>query len=164
MSQHAEIQQRDEQPYVGIRTQVPMDGIAGAVDQAFPALFGWLGQRDIAPAGAPFIRYHVIDMMASLDIEMGVPVAAPIAGDDSVTAGALPAGRYVVLRHVGHYDGLIDSNAELQRWARQQAVALESRDTPQGDAFAGRFEQYLTNPAEEPDPAKWQVDVAYLIA
>lgn len=164
MSQHVEIQQRDAQPYVGIRVQVPMDGISVAVDQAFPALFGWLGQRGIAPAGAPFIRYHVIDMTSELDIEMGVPVAAPIAGDDTVTAGALPAGRYVVLRHVGHYDGLIDSNAELQRWAREQGVTLASTETPRGDAFAGRFEQYLTNPAEEPDPSKFEVDVAYLTA
>jgi effector-binding domain-containing protein len=117
---------------VGIRTSVTTDGIAAAVDQAFPELFGWLGQRGIEPAGAPLIRFHVIDMMAELDIEMGVPVAAPPEGDDRVKAGALPAGRYVVLRHVGHYDGLIDSNAELQRWARQQGVALESRENAAG--------------------------------
>lgn len=164
MSQHVEIQQRDEQPYVGIRTRVPLDGISAAVDQAFPELFGWLGQRGIAPAGAPFIRYHVIDMMTELDIEMGVPVAARAEGDDRVKAGALRAGRYVVLRHVGDFDGLLASNAELQQWAEQQGVALEGSETPAGTAFAGRFEQYLTNPAEEPDPAKWQVDVAFLVA
>jgi hypothetical protein len=26
----------------------------------------------------------------------------------------------------------------------------------------GRAEHYLTNPSAEPDPAKWEVDVAYL--
>lgn len=164
MSQHLEIQQRGEQRYVGIRAQVTLDGVSRAVDQGFPELFGWLGRRGIAPAGAPFIRYHVIDMMSELDIEMGVPVAAPVEGDDRVRAGALPAGRYVVLRHVGSYDGLIESNEELQRWAEQQGVTLEHSETSKGTAFSGRFEQYLTNPAEEPDPAKWQVDVAFLVA
>jgi effector-binding domain-containing protein len=95
---------------------------------------------------------------------MGVPVAARAEGDDRVKAGALPAGRYVVLWHVGDFDGLIASNAELLQWAEQQGVALEGSETPAGTVFAGRFEQYLTNPAEEPDPAKWQVDVASLMA
>ena len=31
-------------------------------------------------------------------------------------------------------------------------------------AWAGRFEHYLTDPAAEPDAARWQTDVAYLIA
>lgn len=164
MSQHVEIQQRDERPCAGIRTWVPMDGISEAVDQAFPELFGWLGQRGIAPAGPPFIRYHVIDMASGLDIEMGVPVAPGVSGDGRVTAGVLPGGRYVVLRHVGHYDGLLASNAELQRWAEQQGITLEGSETPQGTVFSGRLEEYLTNPAEEPDPAKWEVNVAYLVA
>ncbi|HEY7263566.1 MAG TPA: hypothetical protein VH589_19020 [Trebonia sp.] len=34
-----------------------MDGIDGAVDQAFPELFGWLAGQGIAPGAAPFIRY-----------------------------------------------------------------------------------------------------------
>ena len=33
---------------------------------------------------------------------------------------------------------------------------------PELFGLRGRVERYLTNPAEEPDPAKWEVDVAYL--
>jgi effector-binding domain-containing protein len=165
MSQHTDVQQRDEQPYAGIRADVPMDGIAGAVDRAFPELFGWLAGHGIAPAAAPFIRYLVIDMEHGLQLEFGVPVAAKISGGGNIRGGVLPGGRYVVLRHVGPYDGLLASNAELQQWAADHGVTLESRaGTPAGLAFSGRFEQYLTNPAEEPDPAKLEVDVAYLIA
>lgn len=49
-------------------------------------------------------------------------------------------------------------------WARRQGVRLESQDTPRGTAFRARVEHYLTNPAEEPDPATWEVDVAYLVS
>ncbi len=72
------------------------------------------------------------------------------------------AGRYVTLRHTGPYDGLVASNAALQQWAQQQGIIFDSWDTPAGSVWRGRAEHYLTNPAAEPDPAKWEVNVAYL--
>jgi hypothetical protein len=65
---------------------------------------------------------------------------------------------------VGPYDGLVAGNAALLEWARANAIALDSWDTARGTAWRGRIEHYLTNPAEEPDPAKWEVDIAYLTA
>jgi hypothetical protein len=41
-------------------------------------------------------------------------------------------------------------------------VTFDSWDTDRGSAWRGRAEHYLTNPAEEPDASKWEVDVAYL--
>jgi len=172
MDPEVQIQRREAQSYAAIPMQVTMDTLGGAVDQAFPELFGWLARHAIAPAGPPFIRYLVIDMAAGLQIEMGVPVATVIddAGRDGdsddggrITPAVLPAGRYAVLRHTGPYDGLVASNAALQRWAEEHGVTFDSWDTPQGTAWRARAEHYLTNPAAEPDPSKWEVDVAYLI-
>jgi effector-binding domain-containing protein len=172
MDPEVQIQRRGAQSYAAIPMQVTMQSLAGAVDQAFPELFGWLARHAIAPAGPPFIRYLVIDMAAGLQIEMGVPVATAIddgGGDGDggnggrITPGVLPAGRYAVLRHTGPYDGLIASNAALQRWAEEQGITFDSWGTPEGTAWRVRAEHYLTNPAAEPDPSKWEVDVAYLI-
>src|SRR5215469_13159818 len=98
MSQEPQLEQRAEQHYAGIRTAVPMDGLSGAIDGALPHLFGWLAANGIVPAGPPFIRYLVIDMMASLRVEIGVPVAesvsaeiiGPAAGNGRVRPGVLP--------------------------------------------------------------------------
>ena len=80
MDPEVQIQRREAQSYAALPMQVTMDTLAGAVDQAFPELFGWLARHAIAPAGPPFIRYLVIDMAAGLQIEMGVPVATAIDG------------------------------------------------------------------------------------
>jgi effector-binding domain-containing protein len=163
MTNEPRIEERAAQPYAGIRRRVTMDGLGGAIDEALPELFGWLAARGVPPAGPPFIRYHVIDMDRELDVEMAVP-AVVTADDGRIRAGVLPAGRYAVLRHTGPYDGLIASNAALLRWADEQGVELDSWETADGTAWRGRAEHYLTNPAEEPDPAKWETDVAFLTA
>lgn len=155
---------RAEQPYAGIRVTVTMAGFPAAADATFPALLRWLAGHGVAPAGPPFIRYHVIDMSAELQVEFGAPVAAPVEGDGQVQPGTVPAGRYLVLRQAGPYDQLIGANAALQDYAKQHGIEFAARDTPAGEAWDGRFEHYLTDPAAEPDAARWQTDVAYLIA
>jgi effector-binding domain-containing protein len=162
MSQQVRIELRAAQPYAGIAVRVAMDGLSGAVDEAFPELFGWLAAQDIPAAGPPFIRYLVVDMAAELRIELAVPVSVDFRGSERIQPGVLPAGRYVTLRHTGPYDGLVASNAALQQWAQQRGITFDSWDTPAGSVWRGRAEHYLTNPSAEPDPAKWEVDVAYL--
>lgn len=162
MSPQPQIQQRAAQDYAAIPVRVTMDSLPAAVDEGFPELFGWLEQYAVAPAGPPFIRYLVVDMAGELQIELGVPVGAKVGAGGRVRPGVLPGGRYVVLRHVGPYDGLAASNAALQRWAQQDGVGLDSWDTAEGTAWRGRLEHYLTDPSSEPDPAKWETDVAYL--
>jgi len=162
MTHSPQIQPRAAQPYAGIPATVTMDTISTAVDSGFPELFGWLASQGIAPAGPPFIRYLVIDMAGDLRIELGVPVGAPVDGAGRIKPGVLPGGSYLVLRHTGPYDGLVASNAALQRWAAGHGVRFDTRDTDQGPAWGGRVEHYLTDPSREPDPAKWETDVAYL--
>lgn len=157
------VEYRDEEPYAGLPATVTMATLAQAIDQGYPRLFGWLGEHAIAPAGPPFVRYLVIDMAADIDIELGVPTGAAVAGDDQVRAEVLPAGRYATLLYTGPYDGLIEANAALQQWAGQQGLAFDTTGTGRGTAWRGRVEHYRTDPSAEPDPAKWETGLAYLL-
>ena len=87
------IDERAQQPYAGIRTQVSHREFPTIIPKLLDETFGWLAQQAISPAGAPFMRYHVIDMDGLMDVELGVPVAEPVAGNGRVGAGVLPAGR-----------------------------------------------------------------------
>jgi hypothetical protein len=66
--------------------------------------------------------------------------------------------------HTGPYDQLTGTNAALQDYAKRRGIPFAARDTPAGQAWDGRFEHYLTDPAAEPDAARWQTEVAYLLA
>ena len=158
------LEDRNEQHYVGIRTQVTMDEMEkGVIPQLLGELFGWLGKQGIEPAGAPFIRYHVINMAANMDIELGVPVASAHAGDGSVRPGVIPAGRYASLIYTGVANG-IPANKALLDWGAEKGLVWDRWEVESGDAFGARFESFLTAPDDEPDPAKWETEVAIRLA
>ena len=56
------------------------------------------------------------------------------------------------------------ANKALLDWAKARGLALDRQDSPNGDAFGARYESYLIDPAGEPDPEKWETEVAIRLA
>jgi hypothetical protein len=162
------LQQRAALPYVGIPCHVTQQGVAAAVDPAFPELFRWLGERRVEPVGPPFIRYLEVDVDDEpLELDVGAPVEDNVSGDGRVQAGVLPAGRYVTLLHVGPYRHATETDLAAARlamrdWARRHGVVLDSRTTDRGSAWGSYVERYLIGPVDEPDYAKWKTELMYL--
>jgi effector-binding domain-containing protein len=155
------IVKRAEQPYLGIRFRAPFRGMFAQVSKQLPALERWLRQHEITPAGPRFLRYHVIDMAGEMDVEVGVPVAAPLRGEGRVKPGLLPAGRYASLIYVGL--GLA-ANKALQEWAHAKNLQLDKWADPKGDAFGCRYEAYLTDPKVEPRKKHWEIELSMRLA
>ncbi len=158
------LEDRDVQHYVGIRSQVTMQELPTAMDQ-LGEVFTWLESKGVTPTGAPFIRYLVIDMEAKLEIDVALPVASAMTGESHMIADVLPAGRYVTLLYAGDYSTLVGVVAELLAWAEKQGLVWDKWPVhPSGEGWRARIETYLTNPAEEPDPQKWQTELVFLLA
>ncbi|HEV7278188.1 MAG TPA: GyrI-like domain-containing protein [Devosiaceae bacterium] len=157
-----EIVERPPRPYVAIRREVtiPFDEVAGP---CFDELFAWVAAAGIEEAGAVFIRYELV-RMPELVVEFGVPLRASAAPGEGMVAGELLGGRYAVLTYWGHHHNLMDVNAVMVGWARQKEIRWDSRQTPEGEVFACRLELYETDPAEEPDPAKWETRLEFKLA
>src|SRR5919108_2884361 len=75
MTNELQISRRPAVPYLGMRRRVT-DGIAAAVDGAFPELFRRLGQAGVQPAGPPFIRFLAVDDDGERT-ELGARLARP---------------------------------------------------------------------------------------
>jgi effector-binding domain-containing protein len=152
------------QPYVAIKRQLSMAELGQAAECLLAEVFEWLTAHNTTPAGAPFFKYNTIDMPKRLEIEFGVPTAFKASGDSHVVAGVLPAGRYATLVHRGAYDRLIEANAALLNWIAENRLVLDSRKIEAGDQFGCRLEVYLTDPAKEPNPEKWETKLAFRLA
>lgn len=157
------LEHRPQRHYMGIRTQVTIQELGNVIPQRLQEVFTWLGKKGISPAGAPFIRFWVIDMQKQLDIELGVPVATALSGEGRIHAGILPSGRYATLVYTGVRNG-IAANAALQDWGKKKGIQWRTRPAKKGTAWTARMEFFLTDPKQEPDPEKWQTEVAYLVA
>nr|MBA2681590.1 GyrI-like domain-containing protein [Ktedonobacteraceae bacterium] len=136
-------------------------GMFSIVDNLRKELSVWLKQHDLEPAGPPFLRYHIIDMAGMMHIEVGIPVVTALPGDERVSPGVLPAGRYASLVYVGH--GLTGNKA-LLGWGQANDIVWDRWDDERGDAFRARCETYLTDPKVQPLKTKWEIEVAIKLA
>jgi len=130
------IELRAPQPYLGIARQVT-NGVPAAVDDAFPALYEWLSENGVSPAGPPFIRTLEIDGQGEPFVHVG-PYRSTSARD------------------------LGDARADLVRWAGEHGIAF-SRETSSGAKLPCCVEHFRIGPNETSDHATWETEFAYLI-
>ena len=146
---------------MGIRARVPFKGMSSHVSKLFKEIQRWAAEHDVKASGAPFLRYHVIDMAAEMEVEVGIPVSNHQEGDQRVGVGVLPAGRYASLIYTGSgYAG----NKALVEWAKSHGIRWDTWDDPKGEGFRSRYESYLTDPKVEPRRKMWEVEVAIKLA
>jgi effector-binding domain-containing protein len=130
-----------------VRAELPRDELAGWMLGAFGAVKGYLERSGVAPGGQPFARLALLG--GTVAAEAGFPVPHEIDGDGLVEPSTLPDGPAALVPHVGPYDGLADTQSALRRWLD------EHRFVPVGP----HWEVYHLDPAAQPDPACWRVDL-----
>ena len=153
MSYQITVHEVAAQPMVGIREHTSMAALPGLIGQAFGELFACLGQSGTPPAGPPFIIYHSFADATSLDVEIGVPVARPLADQGRIRAGELPAGKEAHTLHVGPYDGVGAAYEALGAWVEENGQ----------QASAPPRECYLNGPDDVSSPAEYQTVVVWPI-
>ena len=156
------VEPRPTVEYVGIRVVTPFRGMLKVRDTLMADLTTWLDGHGAGGAGPLFFRLHVIDMDGPMDIEVGAVTAKRLAGGgDQVRSATLPAGRYATLTYRNHS---LRANKMLLEWVRTNGVALDRRETEEGDSFGCRYEAYLTDPRTESRKTKWETELSMRVA
>jgi len=141
-----QLRELTEQRTVAVRVQLPMSeaDMAALFGRYLPLVGRYLAAAGVAPAGAPFGRYHRWgDDLA--DVEIGIPVAEPPAGSPPLAdvapgqpgTSTLPGGLVGVAVHIGPYDRLKDTFDALHEWIHAQGH----------EEGAGPWESYVDDPA-----------------
>jgi effector-binding domain-containing protein len=140
-------------PAAAVRAQVPLDELRGVFDRGFHAVMRVVQAQGLTVTGPPFGFYPRMPT-DTVEVAVGFPVAAAIEPDGDVAPFELPGGRVVTGVHVGPYETLASTYQALTEWAATQ-----------GHALAGQmWEEYLSDPAEEPDPAGWRTRIMWPLA
>jgi effector-binding domain-containing protein len=117
---NVEIIQLEPQPVLSIRATIQIVQLGEAMGDRIQALSDYLRQRDIRPAGPPFVRYFTFGETET-DFELGVPVKpgpgnSPLTGEGRIVSGELPGGSAVTTWHLGPHDKLGDAYARITDW------------------------------------------------
>jgi effector-binding domain-containing protein len=128
-----------------VREQVPLAELPAFFEQAYGRVLAVVRAQRAAPVGPPFALYHGMPG-ATVDVEAGFPVSAAVAAEGEVVPGTLPAGEAVEAVHVGPYDRLRDTYADVQAWMAEHHLS----------AGPQMWESYLSDPEREPDPSHWR--------
>lgn len=165
------VELRHAQPYVAISARIASEAeFRQAADRGFPRLFGWLHARKSAPAGPPFIRYRAFNGAGDpTQVEIAVPVADPLEGDEGIDSAVLPAGEWVTYLHRGPYThatkpDLRAAHTSVRAWTQGHGLALACEDSGDDETrLSGCIEQYRIGPHEESDYSRWETELAYLV-
>lgn len=122
-----------------------MEELGDVLSRLFPELCARAAGLGLTPAGLPFTRYGASLTDGSMEIEACLPVN-PAEGGDCVALGAC---RAAAVSHFGDYATLGDAHFALGEYVRRERLET-----------AGMcWEEYVTDPGDEPDPAKWETRV-----
>lgn len=150
MAYTIEIQQLAEQPILYIRSRVKRSDIAATIGSSLGAIVAYAMQNGAAISGHPLTRYSEMGPgMITMEPAMRVASHPPADPSGVVINDTLPAGTAVVTTHIGPYDQLTAAYAALEIWMHENGFQ------PSG----APWEDYITDPAEVPDPKDWRTDI-----
>jgi len=130
-----------------VRRQVPTVSLPAFFAEAAAAIEAAVLAAGGVVAGPLFGWYHEAPGGGHVDVSAGFAVAGLPVGDlGEVQVLVRPGSLAAVALHVGPYDALADTYRELGVWL----------DTRQLDPAEEVWEEYLSDPEADPDPATWE--------
>jgi effector-binding domain-containing protein len=136
-----------------VRGNVAIADLPGFFARAFHETAEAAAAAGVEIVGAPFGYYP--EMPAeTVAVEAGFPVSAQADVRGGAHRLVLPGGRVVQVVHIGPYDTVEDTYAEVESWMADQGL----RPAPR------MWECYLSDPEVDRDPATWRTRIVVPIA
>ncbi|HTM78998.1 MAG TPA: GyrI-like domain-containing protein [Devosia sp.] len=107
------IASRKPQPFAAYILRLHQPEIAAKAPQLIGDVIAWVKAHGGQTTGAPFFNYVNFFPDGSMEMQVGMPTATVMTGDDAVSTGTLPGGRYASLVHEGPYQQLHEANMRL---------------------------------------------------
>ena len=141
---------------LSMREKVSTDNIGDMLGRSYGAIVSYVNEKGLQMSAPPFAIYHYWPMSGKgeADVEAAIPIAEPEAGNDVVNGTIFPGGNIVVAYFYGPFEATEQAHTALHKWAEENGKTLG--EVP--------WEVYVTDPQNEPDPAKWLTLVCYRVA
>jgi DNA-binding transcriptional MerR regulator len=139
-----------EREIVTFGAVAPPTELGRVIPRTMAAVEGHLQRCGAPPAGPPFVIYHDGGDSDNFVMEIGYPVAAPLASEGGFTARTLRATSAAFTVHSGPYDLLSHAYAALAGWI--EAEGHEADGPP--------WETYPAN-GDEREPQHYRTEISW---
>jgi effector-binding domain-containing protein len=151
MAHDVRVEHHASRPLAVVRRHAGRGELARVVPEACGAVWAVLRSRQISGAG----RHVAVYLDCEINLEVGVELDGPFAGDGEVVGSATPAGLVACTTHHGPYGRLPEAHEAVLAWCRAN-----------GHAPAGPSWEIYDHWDEEcdRDPSRIRTEVCYLLA
>lgn len=141
--------------YLGKRQKVKWAKLSEFFGQTFPMVAQAAGKAGIKMNGAPSGLYFEWDTAGmQTDVFAGIPIeVAPGTKVDGLALQEVPAGKALKVVYLGAYDKSGDAHEAAHDMIKANGLEMN------GPAI----DEYVTDPGQEPDTAKWVTNIYYPI-
>ena len=131
-----------------IHLTIPRARIQAEMGPAMQEVMTTVASMGVKPTG-PMFSHHFRMSPETFDLEVGVPVAAPITASGRVKPSTLPAAHIARTIYHGGYEGLGAAWGEFNSWVKKNGHTMADN----------LWESYLRGPESGPDASAWQTQL-----
>lgn len=130
--------------------QMEMNNVHGKI---YAAINQYMDEQNVDITASPLVIYHFWSDTL-IDIEVGIPVLdSSIVGSGNIKMNKIKSTYVVTAVHYGAYERLPETYFGINEWMRKNKVVVTGPP----------WEIYLTDPATEPNPEKWETAIYFPI-
>ena len=145
------LEQVGSRPLAVVRRRARPEELSRVVPEACGIVWGVVRARQIQGAG----RNVAVYLDDQINLEVGVELDAPFAGDGEVVGSTLPSGSVATTIHHGPYQSLHHAHEAIRLWCRDNGRTLAG---PSWEIYGHWAEEWNS------DPSLITTEVGFLIA
>ncbi|MCB9361706.1 MAG: hypothetical protein H6587_08830 [Flavobacteriales bacterium] len=143
----------EKQWYLSIRDTINQMQMSNIHGKLYSEINGFMDEHNIVSDLAPLVIYHYWSDTL-IDIEAGIQIKDSInITNDRVKLNYIGIGSYVTATHYGVYERIPETYFSINEWMRKNKVQV----------IGPPWEVYITDPAVEPNPEKWETQINFPI-
>jgi len=153
--ENIELTQTSAFPMLSVREEIDPSEIGSMLERNYGAIVQFINANNLQLSAPPFAIYHhwPMDGKGKADVEAAIPITAAHAGTGAIKGSDFAGGTVAIAYFYGPYEQSGNGHTKLHQWAAENGHQLA--EPP--------WEVYVTDPGQEPDPAKWLTMICYRV-
>jgi AraC family transcriptional regulator len=136
--------------YLAVNKKADLSSISKILGESYGEIMTAMSKQDVKQAGPVFAIYRG-DSETNFDFSACIPVNGKPAEVGNVKVGQLTPGKCVVAHFYGPYEKTAEGHKGIQNFIKSNDLEMTGLV----------WEEYVTDPGIEKDPAKWLTNIYY---